>query len=274
MRLRLVAAVAALAVAGSQAAAAPILLFEQDFESPSGIIVGNACCTDISQQSVNALFGTAFQQTNTVETLAINGPAGLYSDPAGDGGNYSLGMLSSVQDDLLSLTFDTGGLLFLNMGWLISPIAADQPAGLPHTDTFGISAPTFQLSLYDSPGGVFDLASLGSFTLLDSTTISGNAPGATPFTFNWSSHVIALDASGSSDGNVSIVFDLTAGGYASFDRIVIASSDIAGELPPRGTPPPDPPPPMPIPESSTLTLLGIGIALAGWAVRGRLQRRS
>jgi hypothetical protein len=66
MRLRWLAAVAALAAWGSGgAAAAPILLFEQDFESPAGIIVGNACCTDISQQMVNTLYGTAFQQTNT-----------------------------------------------------------------------------------------------------------------------------------------------------------------------------------------------------------------
>lgn len=274
MGFRQLVAVAAVAVWGSGwAPGAPILLFDQDFESPSGIVVGDLCCTDISQQLVNSLYGTAFQQTFTVETLAINGPAGLYSDPGGEGGNYALGMLSSLQNDLLSLTFSTGGLLFLNMGWNISPIAADQPAGLPYTDTFSTSTPTFLLSLYDSPGGLFNIASPGSYTLLDSTTVTGNAPNANPFAFNWSSHVVALDASGSSDGNVTIVFDLTAGGYAGFDNIVIASSDIAGELPPRGTPPNEPPPLLPVPEPSTLLLLGLGIVSAGLAVRGRRGRQ-
>jgi hypothetical protein len=262
-----VAAMAFTALGAGGAGAAPILLFEQDFESPSGILIGNACCTDISQQFVNTLFGTAFQQAFTVETIAIHGPSGLYSDPGGEGGNYALGLLSSVQNDMLSLTFDTMGLMFLNMGWTISPIAADQPRDPPFTDSFGTTTPTFALSLYDSPGGVFNLASLGSFTLLDTASVTGNAAAANPFAFNWSSHIVALDASGSTDGNVSIVFDLTAGGYAGFDNIVIAASDIAGELP--GGMPPNEPPVLPVPESSTMMLLACGIAVIGLLARRR-----
>jgi hypothetical protein len=265
MRLRQVVAAAVFTVFGAGGAlAAPILLFEQDFESPSGILIGNDCCTDITQQSVNALFGTAFQQVNTVETLALNGPAGLYNDPSGKGGDYALGLLATAQNDLLSLTFNTTGLAFLNMGWSISPVAADQPAGLPFSDTFGAGVPMFLLSLYDSPGGAFNLGALGSFALLDTVMITGNSPGVSPFDLNWSDHVIALNASGSSDGNVSIVFDLTAGGYAALDKIVIAASDIAGELPPRD------PAPIPIPEPATIVLLACGVALIFLLVRLRL----
>jgi hypothetical protein len=149
-------------------------------------------------------------------------------------------------------------------GWSISPVVADQPAGPPFTDTFGIGMPAFLLLLYDSPGGVFSLASLGSFALLDTVMITGNSPAVSPFDFNWSDHVVALNASGSSDGNVSIVFDLTAGGYAAFDNIVIAASDIAGELPPRD------PAPIPVPEPATIALLAGGVALICLLVRLRL----
>jgi hypothetical protein len=105
---------------------------------------------------------------------------------------------------------------------------------------------------------------LASFTLLDTVMVTGDTPGANPFEFNWSDHIIALNASGSADGNVSIVFDLTAGGYAGFDNVVIAASDIAGELPPVD------PIPIPVPEPATIALLFWGVALICLLARLRL----
>jgi PEP-CTERM motif-containing protein len=242
--------------------AAAVTLFQNDFESPVGIIIPFGCCGDASQQNVNTLYGTSFQQTNTVETLAINGPQNVYSDPDGIGGNFALGMLESVQNDLLSLTFDTAGLRFLNLSWDIAAVGIDQPGGLPSTPTFLTGASTYTLTLFNTPGGVFNINSPGSFTALDQQTVTGTAPTSDGLTFDWSHHIVALDALGSTDGKVTLLIDLTAGGYGAFDNILIAASDIAGEVPGAR-----------VPEPSTLFLLATGLAAAAVAkYRGRARR--
>lgn len=96
----------------SPAVSAATLLYQNDFESPNGFV--DTTSHDVSQQTVDSLYslsGFQFQQTFTVETLHITGGAAFgtgYSDPAGTGGNYALGMLSTVQNDLAALTFDVG----------------------------------------------------------------------------------------------------------------------------------------------------------------------
>ena len=236
--------------------AATVTLFQNDFESPTGIIIPFGCCGDASQQNVNALYGTAFQQTNTVETLAINGPQNVYSDPAGIGGNFALGMLQNVQNDLLSATFDTGGRRFLNLSWDIAAVGIDQPLGAPSTPTFLTGASTYTLTLFDTPGGVFNINTLGLFTALDQQTVSSTAPLPGGLTFDWSNHVVALDALGATDGKVTLLIDLTAGGYGAFDNILIAASDTAGEIPGGGGQ---------VPEPSSLLLLGGGLTAAAVA---------
>ena len=252
------AAVMLIVMAPATAVAATITLFQNDFEAPTGILIPSGCCSDATQQTVNSLFGTAFDQTFTVETLAINGPAEVYSDPSGIGGNYALGMLTSEQNDLLSLTFDTTGLGFVNLGWDIAAVGIDQPVGAPITATFLTGASSYRLTLYDTPGGTFSFASLGTYTVLDSKTVTGTDPLPGGLTFDWLRQVVALNASGQTDNQVTLVIDQIAGGYGAFDNLVIAASTEAGDLP--GV----------VPEPSTLLLLGTGLALA---TRSRRRRR-
>jgi hypothetical protein len=214
----------------STAASAVQILYSQDFESPNNPPgFQDTTLKDVSQQTVNSLYGDQpagflFQQSFTVETLEINGGTAFgtgYSDPSGIGGNYALGMLSSVQPDRLLLTFDVGSFTFLNLRMDISSIDLDGVGG-PFGPLEG-SAPEFQLRLLDSPGGV-----LGT-TVLDVDTASGTASPRS--IFDWTSVVFALSTLGNTDGFVTVEIDLLSGNYAAFDNIVIAAADTPGVVP-------------------------------------------
>lgn len=240
----LVAGALSLFDSGSAKAA---ILFQNDFNSPSNYVPGGALNGDISSQTVNTLFGTSFQNSFTVETLRISGGT-TFSDPSGTGGTYALGMLSTAQNDLMSATFDAQSFNFLNLSIDVSAIDLDCCGG-PFNPT-GTLVPEFQFRLYDAPGGAFNLFAPGA--LLDTENILGTASPRT--VFDWTSHVVALDASGSTDGNVALVIDLLQGGYASFDNLVIASADTPGGG-------------LGVPEPGILAVLGFGLAGLGLARR-------
>jgi len=65
--------------------------------------------------------------------------------------------------------------------------------------------------------------------VLDEAIITGEA-APDQWTFQWTNHVLALDASGSTDGNISIVWDLLQSGYGAFDNLIITSSVDPGDL--------------------------------------------
>jgi hypothetical protein len=226
------------------------LLYSNDFESPAGFV--DTTGKDVSQQTVDSLYSLAgfqFQQTFTVETLHITGGVAFgtgYSDPAGTGGSYALGMLSSVQNDLAALTFDIGSFSFLNVGMDISAIDLDGVGG-----PFGVAQPIFRLRLYDTPSGSFSFASPG--TLLSTVDVTGTgAPDRQ--VFSWTSVVGALDASSATNGNVTLVVDLIQSGYASFDNLVIAASNTPGDVPEPG---------------AAWLLLGTGLVALGTRARRR-----
>jgi hypothetical protein len=202
-------------------------LYTNDFESPDGF--ADTTGRDVSQQTVSSLYdlaGFSFQQTNTVETLEINGDVafgGGYSDPSGTGGNYAIGMLSTVQDDKLSLTFDVGSFDFLNVFMDISAIDLDGVGG-----PFGVDQPIFRASLYDSPGGAFNINSPG--TLLDQVDLTGTGTPSQSI-FDWTRVVAPLSTEGNTDGNVTFMLDLRQSGYASFDNIRVDADEIAGVVP-------------------------------------------
>ncbi len=209
------------AVIGSVQAAETRVLFSENFNAPAGY-------ADIDQlswsyQPVNELFGSDFQNTFDVETLQIIG-SGKFSDPSGTGGAYALGMLDDAEPDLLAAVFDVENYGFLNVQMDISSIDLDCCGG-PFNASGEI--PAFRISLYDAPLGAFDVGSINSAPLA-SETIVGVASEAQ--TFVWTQHVVALDASASADGNVALVIDLIEGGYAAFDNITVASSDVRGEI--------------------------------------------
>ncbi len=242
---------------------AATVLYDQNFENPVGFVNDGG---DVNIfRTVNDLYGNQppgflFSQQWTVETLNITGIHGAsrafgtgYSDPSGRGGNYALGMLSSVQNDLLGLSFDVGVNRFLNVRLDISSIDLSVFGG-PFVPSD--SVPTFQFTLYDNPGGV---AGLGAGTILDQHQAVGTASAQN--VFDWTEVLLPLDASGTVNGKVILRVDLLTGGYAAIDNLRIASSDIAGDV---GT--------NRVPENSaTAVLLVLAMGLLGYC-RSRVDR--
>lgn len=231
------------------------VVYQNDFNNPVGWTDQSGNGTGISFANVNTLYGSAFQQTFTVETIKIAGNP-QYSDPSGTGGAYSLGMLSSVQNDLLSLTFSVGSLAFVNIEMDFAGIgpAACPLCGGPFARVG--ETPIFDLSLYDTPLGSFNINSPG--TALSTGAMTG-APIASITTLGWNHGLVSLSTAGNTNGTVTLLIDLRAGtgmaGYSAFDNLLIASSDTPGGPPPG------------VPEPASLLLAGLGWLLATGRVR-------
>lgn len=210
-------------------ASAAVVLYDQNFENPTGFVNDGG---DINiNRTVNQLYGGQpagfqFYQTFTSETLLIGGTQAFgtgYKDPQGRGGSYTLGQLSGVQDDILGLSFNVGSLKFLNFQLDISSIDLDRFRG-PFVSQGAL--PEFRLSLYDNPTGAIGL---GSGALLSSVDITGVA-AVNDYTFNWTNHIVALDATGNTNGNITLRIDMLAGGYGAMDNFRIAASDLSGDV--------------------------------------------
>jgi hypothetical protein len=244
-------------------AEAGITLYNQNFENPTGFVNDGG---DINIfKSVNQLYGNqppgfTFAQTFTVETLLITGTQAFgtgYSDPQHIGGNYCLGMLSTVQNDLLGLSFNVQGQTFLNFRLNISSIDLDRFAG-PFNPAG--SVPVFRITMFDNPSGATGLS--GNGVVLDSAQITGVASSSRSV-FNWTEHTIALNASHSTNGNVTIQIDelnTLGSGYAAMDNFLIVASDTPGDV--GGA----------VPEPASITLFGLG-AVGLLAVRRLRTRR-
>jgi Thrombospondin type 3 repeat len=208
---------ATLAVLPSIASGQSIVLYTNDFESPNVPVVIN-CGNSLDSRGINLLYGSpgfVYNQQFTVEAITHADLQGLYSDPEGKGGAYSLGMLSTAEDDKLALTFDAQGRAFVNVGIDLSSVDVAGCGG-----PFGVAAPVMRISLLDSPGGTFAF----NQTVLDTKTITGEA-APDQWTFHWHSGVVSFAVSGSTDGHVSILFDLLESGYAAFDNLSIVASN-------------------------------------------------
>lgn len=212
----------------SHAQATTVVLYDQDFENPAAF-VNNGGDVNISN-SVNTLYGNqppgfTFAQAFTVETLLVNGSQAFgtgYSDPSGKGGNYVLGMLSNAQDDKLGLSFNIGSSDFLNIRLDISSIDLSVFGG-PFVPA-GVE-PVFEFTLYDNPFGV---TGLGGGTVLSTLQATGTASAQS--VFDWTEVLLPLDATGNTNGNVTLRIDLLTGGYAALDNLLIAASDTPGDV--------------------------------------------
>jgi hypothetical protein len=233
---------------------AAIVLYSQNFENPVGFVNDGG---DINIfRPVNQLYGNqppgfAFAQANTVETLLLTGNQAFgtgYSDPQGIGGNYALGMLSgfSSENDLLGLSFNVQGQNFLNFRVNISSVDLDR-FGCPCNSATG-SVASFDVLLFDNPTGSTSLS--GNGTVLDSERITA-LPSSARNVLTWSEHILALDASGSANGSVTLRIDLVASAansrYAAMDNFRIVASDTPGDV---GS----------VPEPASITLFGLGLA--------------
>ena len=163
-----------------------ILLYQNNFESPLMAPVSN-CSPDLDATTINTLWGGTgqgvgggglFQQQATVETILINGPNNQYTDASGTGGNYCLSMLSAVQNDQLALSFNAQLLPFANITFDLSPINMPSCGG-----PFVLDTAVMQITVFDSPGGNFDINAPGQ--QLDQRSVREGLPDPDPFTFNW-----------------------------------------------------------------------------------------
>ena len=199
------------------------ILYDQDFESPAAF-VNNGGDVNIFNP-VNQLYGNqppgfSFAQAFTVETLLVTGTQAFgtgYSDPAGTAGNYTLGMLSTGQDDRLGLAFDVGTNDFLNVFMDISSIDLSVFGG-PFVPPGAV--PAFQFTLFDNPSGA---TSIGSGTVLSTLQATGTASAQS--VFDWTALVLPLSAIGNTNGNVILQIDMLTGGYGALDNFLIEASN-------------------------------------------------
>lgn len=240
-----------LALTAAAPASATTVLYTQNFENPTGFVnrIGDLDYVPVNNLYGNQPVGFQFGNTYTVETLLVGGNVAWggngYQDPQGRAGRYAIGMLSTVQDDLLGLSFNVGSYAYLNFQLDISSIDLNCCSG--PFDPFNITAPVFRISLYDNPTTV---VGVGSGTVLDFEDITGTV-GPNAYTFDWTNYTVALDATGNTNGNVTLRIDLLQGGYAAIDNFRIAASDAAGDT---GN--------VPEPASAALVLLGLAASAA------------
>ena len=204
-----------------------LILYENHFENPN-ITPTQICAPDFDNRLVNTLWsytgtgiggGGLFDQQYSVETILINGPNNQYNDPGNLGGNYSLGMLSTLQDDKITLTLNSLNYPFINITFDLSAIAVN---GCGFSGA--LATPVMNIKLYDTPSGTFDFNNPG--TLLDDKTVTGIAPNTNPFTFNWAPVGAALNNNNTTTGLITVVMDLLDGNYSSFDNLKIVSANI------------------------------------------------
>lgn len=223
MRLMGLSVVALLAVQEGHAAD---ILYDQDFESPASY---RNWATDFDKRTVNSLYGNQppgfqFAQTFTVETVHLTGSTAYgrgFSDPSGIGGNYAIAMLQSLEDDRLGLSFEIGDRQFLNLRMDISSIVLDGD----HFRFPNPVRPKFKLTLFDNPSGA---VTIGEGQELDSEIVTGTKSSIDAF--DWTSILVGLDASASTNGKVTLQIDLLEGDYAAFDNLRIAASDKEGDV--------------------------------------------
>lgn len=237
------AVLSAIAMLPAQAA---IVLYTQDFENPTGFVnrVGDLDFVPVNNLYGNQPPGFQFANSFTVETLLVGGNiawSGLgYRDPQGVAGRHVIGMLSTAQDDQLGLSFNVGSNRFLNFQLDFSSIDLNCCGG--PFDPTNAATPTMLISLFDNPGGG---VGLGGGTSLSSQVIAGTV-GPNSYTFDWTNHIVALDATGNTNGNVIVRIDLLTGGYAAVDNFRIVAANVPGDV---GT----------VPEPTSLALAGAAL---------------
>jgi hypothetical protein len=197
-----------------------VVLYSNNFESPNVPLAVN-CGNSLDTRGINFLYGKpgfTYDQVFTVEGVNIHDPLHLYSDPEGKGGNYSIGMLTSAQDDKLALHFSKQGHSLINVGFDLSSLDVSGCGG-----PFGVAVPKMKVSVLNTPSGPFSF----NAPVLSTQTLTGVA-APNQWTMKWTFVVASLDVSASTNDNITVLFDLVQSGYATFDNLSITASEVAG----------------------------------------------
>ena len=209
-----------------------VILYENHFEVPNFTPTGFNCRADICVLPVDSIFGgtgtgtsggARFKQEYTVETLLITKLGHEYGDSTHIGGNYSLGMLATAENDKLALTINTLSYPFLHIIFDFSGISSGGGGcGIIKAE----NTPIMLVQLFNTPSNLFSFVSPGA--LLDQKTVSGNFPDTTNiFNFTWTPVSVNLNNIASTNGYVTIVFDLLQCNYASIDNLKIVGDSLA-----------------------------------------------
>ena len=176
-------------------------------------------------------------------------------------------MLSSVQNDLLSLTFNVSGLAFVNVNMDLAGMGPVACPGCGGPFGFAGQTPIFDLTLYDTPTSAFNINNPGSSTALSTAAMTGSVIASTT-TLGWDNRTVSLATSGNANGNVTLLIDLRAGaaGWPATRCSTTSSSPVRTQ--PGDTTPPTTPP---VPEAGRRGCW-LPRRCWGWAARGARAR--
>lgn len=223
------------------AAAQTTIIYQNDFEAPNSFVTPNYWADANSPTSFTTVYpssGAVIQNYQSPDVIRIG--TGVYTDPSGVGGTYSIGMVNPDRE-LMSFSFDASSAgNFVNFGLDLSKAGLRRiTTGATHYYSSSSSAlPDLNFSVYDTPNGVFNINTLyansNAYTLINSGTFTGSHSAYN--VMDWTHVIGSFNIASATDGNVTLVLEkpsasATSNRYTVFDNLSIVVSRNAPSQP-------------------------------------------